>query len=230
MRPDLQGLEISRGELRKLTGIDAGQVFRRSILRNAEARSRFLSRQIPEVLGLMMIGLLGFGLGYQGLTSLHLLSPSWIIWAIAIASLLGLALLTQTVRVWQNSSSALVRLMEDVDRYNAVIRAIDINDQIEAAGNPDVALSDRNQVIATLWTTRTDLARALKTERILRENHPFIVRNTDLFTHNLTSLTVLQVNDQVQQQGRFLNEALAIAIDVQQEMRALQQQAEGKRR
>ncbi|NJL39968.1 MAG: hypothetical protein HC899_26845 [Leptolyngbyaceae cyanobacterium SM1_4_3] len=48
MRPDLQGLEITRGELRKLSGVDTSQVFRRSVMRDAQKRSHFLIRQISE--------------------------------------------------------------------------------------------------------------------------------------------------------------------------------------
>lgn len=227
MKPDLQGLELSPGEVRKLTGVGKGQVWQRSMLRQADQRSQFFMRQLPEVLGLMLIGLFGFGIGFQGLSNLSQIELEGVniwVWLIAIATSFSLAVVIRLIRILRSSSPALVRLLEDVERYNAVIRAIDINDQIEAAGNPDVALTDRNRVIATLWTTRTDLARALKTERILRENQRFIARNTDLFSHNLTSLSVLQVSDEVNAQGRILNEALEVAVSVQNEMRSLQQQ------
>ncbi|MGP1387151.1 MAG: hypothetical protein ACTS2F_26570 [Thainema sp.] len=227
MKPDLQGLELTPGEVRKLTGVGRGQVWQRSMLRQPDQRSQFLMRQLPEVLGLMLIGLFGFGIGFQGLSNLSQIELEGVniwVWLIAIATSFSLAVVIRLIRILRSSSPALVRLLEDVERYNAVIRAIDINDQIEAAGNPDVALTDRNRVIATLWTTRSDLARALKTERILRENHRFIARNTDLFSHNLTSLSVLQVSDEVNAQGRILNEALEVAVSVQNEMRSLQQQ------
>lgn len=61
-------------------------------------------------------------------------------------------------------------LLNDVERYNSVIKAIDINDQIEEAGNPGVSLKERQKVLEALELTRSDLVRALKTERILREN------------------------------------------------------------
>lgn len=227
MKPDLQGLEFTTGEVRKLTGVSRGQIWQRSLLRQPDQRSQFLIRQLPEIVGLMLIGLFGFGVGYQGLSNISRVQPEGVnvwVWLIAIATAFSLAVLIRLIRILRSSSPALVRLLEDVERYNSVIRAIDINDQIEAAGNPDVALSDRNRVIATLWTTRTDLARALKTERILRENQRFIARNTDLFSHNLTSLSVLQVSEEVNAQGRILNEALEVAVSVQNEMRSLQQQ------
>jgi hypothetical protein len=119
-------------------------------------------------------------------------------------------------------TSSLQVLLTDVERYNGVIKAIDINDQIEAAGNPDVAIQQRERVIEALNMTRLDLVRALKTERILRENKNFILGNTDLFTNNLATLTSMQVTEQATENGRLLNEALQIALDIQYEMRKLQ--------
>jgi hypothetical protein len=46
--------------------------------------------------------------------------------------------------------------------------------------------------------------------------------NYELFETNLTALTSLQVNDQAGEYGRFLNEALQIVVDVQEEVRKLQ--------
>ncbi len=123
-----------------------------------------------------------------------------------------------------NMTSSLQILLHDVDRYNAVIKAIDINDQIEAAGNPGVSIKERERVIEALQLTKTDLVRALKTERILRENKNFILRNTELFDNNLATLTAMQVTEQATEHGRLLNEALQIALDVQYEMKRLQNQ------
>ncbi len=115
-------------------------------------------------------------------------------------------------------------LLIDVDRYNAVIKAIDINDQIEAAGNLGVTIKERSKVIEALQLTKADLIRALKTERILRENRKFIISNSELFMNNLATLTAMQVPEQASEHGKLLNEALQIALDVQHEMRRLQNQ------
>ncbi|CCH65309.1 hypothetical protein RINTHM_8460 [Richelia intracellularis HM01] len=69
-----------------------------------------------------------------------------------------------------NMTAPLRILLNDIDRYNALIRVIDINDQIEAAGNREVALKDRDKVVSALKIARIDLVKALKTEKILREN------------------------------------------------------------
>jgi hypothetical protein len=103
-----------------------------------------------------------------------------------------------------------------------VIRAVNINDQLEEAGNPGVGLSDREKVIQALSVMKSDLERALKTERILRENKKFIAKHPQLFTTNLTALTALQLSDKASEYGRVLDQALQIAVGVQEEMRKLQ--------
>jgi hypothetical protein len=114
------------------------------------------------------------------------------------------------------------RLVKEVDRYNAVIKAVDINDRLEEAGNPGVGLSDREKVIQALSVMKADLERAMKTERILRENKTFIAKHPQLFTTNLTALTALQLSDKASEYGRVLDQALQIAVGVQEEMRKLQ--------
>lgn len=119
---------------------------------------------------------------------------------------------------------AVRRLVKEVDRYNTVIRAVYINDQLEEAGNPGVGLSNRERVLEALKVMKTDLVRALKTERILRENKQFITKNPQLFTTNLTTLTALHLSDQASEYGRVLDQALQVAVGVQEEMRKLQNQ------
>nr|WP_230967324.1 hypothetical protein [Nostoc commune] len=126
--------------------------------------------------------------------------------------------------VKHSMTNSLQILLTDVERYNTVIRAIDINDQIEEAGNPEVLIKERESVLEALKLTKSDLVRALKTEKILRENKSFILSNTELFVNNLATLTAMQVNEQATEHGRLLNEALQIALDVQHEMKRLQTQ------
>jgi hypothetical protein len=84
-----------------------------------------------------------------------------------------------------------------------------------------MSLSDRQKVIEALTLTKEDLVRALKAERVLRENKNFLVGNPELLTTNLRTLQTLQVNDRASEYGRLLNEALQIAAGVQQEMTKL---------
>ena len=212
MQTDLEGLEITRGELRHCSGVSIDAVFRPSTW------SKFLSEIVKTflIIGLVSLScwilMKGFPEQIVLLTILHVIAVS--------------SLIINDVRKISFSikNRNLGRLFEDVIRYNSVIKAIDINDQIEAAGNPDVGLKNREQVLHALRLTKEDIIRALKTERILRENEKFIKLNYQLFESNLVALTALQVSDQATEQGRLLNEALQIVVDVREEMRKLQNQ------
>ncbi|MBD3562318.1 hypothetical protein H6S82_26280 [Planktothrix sp. FACHB-1355] len=72
--------------------------------------------------------------------------------------------------------------------------------------------------------TREDIIRALKTEKVLRENEQFIKINPELFANNLTALAALQVDEQASEYGRYLNEAFQIGLSIQDEMKKLQKQ------
>ncbi len=212
MQTDLEGLEITRGELRHCSGVSIDAVFRPSTW------SKFLSEIVKTflIIGLVSLScwilMKGFPEQIVLLTILHVIAV--------------ISLILNDIRKIRFSikNRNLGRLFEDVIRYNSVIKAIDINDQIEAAGNPDVGLRNREQVLHALRLTKEDIIRALKTERILRENEKFIKLNYQLFESNLVALTALQVSDQASEQGRLLNEALQIVVDVREEMRKLQNQ------
>jgi hypothetical protein len=212
MQPDLQGLEISKGEIKHCSGVSVDAVFSPPTLR------KFSSEIAKTSLVIIFICLSGLILGH--IFPQHLME---LIFVDAVASVI---LLTDDLRRihFSRKHRNLVKMFEEIKRYNSVIKAIDINDQIEAVGNPSVGLQDRERVIQAVRLAREDIIRALKTERILRKNANFIKFNFELFDNNLTALTALQVNDQASEHGRMLNEALQIAVDVQEQMRKLQNQ------
>lgn len=218
MQPDLLGLEFSKGELRRLTGVDPDDVFRPSILQNREKRFRFLLNEILICLALSPIVI---GFIYTFIVIPIIGSSSYT----AIALLIVVPIIVAAVRLlWRKKTcpEVLTNLLDDVDKYHAVIKAIDINDQLETDGI-GVSLSDRTMVIEALQLTREDLVRAIKTERILRDNKDSIATNPEI-NNNLKALTAIQVSTQASEYGRILNEALQIGISVQQEMRKLQGQ------
>lgn len=213
MQPDLQGLEITQGELKRCCGVSRDAVFQPPTLR------KFLAEITKTFLTFILIALSGFVLSR--------VFPEYLIGLITIHIGIAIGLVFDDIRKIYLSYKHrnTLKIFEDVQRYNAVIKAIDINDQIAAVGNPGVRLKNRGQVIHALRLTREDIIRALKTERILRENEKFMKVNSDLFDNNLMALTALQVSDQASEHGRLLNEALQIVVDVQQEMRKLHQQS-----
>jgi hypothetical protein len=115
-------------------------------------------------------------------------------------------------------SKSLARLYDEVAKYNKVIRDIDIFDRLEAAGNP-IRLHDRKSILAALKITHDDLVRALKTERILRENPDF---NPEQFAIDLTAFHAIQVSEKASEYGQFFDATIQIAIDVQKTMQDLQ--------
>ncbi|AUT04246.1 hypothetical protein CLI64_06680 [Nostoc sp. CENA543] len=238
MRNDLQGLEISQKELQKLTNLpvkdelviiinplkEIGKTIVQKIKGSEGATVLFISFSIAVLTYLILDVLIKLFANWISI-------PAWML-LIILCFLGGVITQCSLYYWWQkrlknlkgSMTHSLQILLNDVDRYNAVIKAIDINDQIEDAGNPEVNIKERSKVIAALKLTRDDLVRALKTERILRENKNFILGNTELFVNNLATLAAMQVTEQATEHGKLLNEALQIALDVQQEMKSLQSQ------
>ncbi|MEA5594401.1 hypothetical protein [Rivularia sp. UHCC 0363] len=237
MRDDLKGLAITQKELQKLTNLPVRDELIVIFQPLKLSIKQFLQRvKGPEGATAIFVGLsiilscyIVFDLVIKMFAQWVPL-PSWL--ALIQLCFIGGAV-TQLLFyiIWKrriatvknNLTYSLNTLLHEVDRFNAVVKAININDRIEEAGN-QVTIKERKRVIEALKYTRADLVRALKTERILRENNNFIVNNSELLANNLATLTQMQVSEQASEHGRLLNEALEIALDVQQEMKRLQSQ------
>ncbi|BBD69079.1 hypothetical protein NIES4072_35910 [Nostoc commune NIES-4072] len=238
MRDDLQGLEMSQDELQKLTNLPVNdQLLIITNPLNKLVKVYIQKIQSSEGATVIFIGFATFVFTYILFDIFIKIFVAWVripSWILLIVLGIWIGGFTQSILylIWKSRSkivkyhmtNSLQILLNDVERYNTVIRAIDINDQIEEAGNPEVLIKERESVIEALKLTKSDLIRALKTERILRENKNFILSNTELFVNNLATLTAMQVNEQATEHGRLLNEALQIALDVQHEMKRLQTQ------
>ncbi|MEA5507101.1 hypothetical protein VB735_29210 [Halotia wernerae UHCC 0503] len=218
MQPDLIGLEISKGELRRLTGFDPDDVFRPSIMVNREKRLGFLINEMLVALALTPI-IVGFIYAFIILPIIGSSIKLGIILLIfaPIAVVIGRSL-------WRRLTCphALTILLDEVDKYHDLVQAIDVNDQLTTCGHSQSSISDREQVIAALQLIREDLVLALKSERILRDNKKLIANNQELFVNNLANLQTLQVSNQASEYAQLLNQSLQIALDVQAEIRKLQ--------
>ncbi len=218
MQPDLIGLEITKGELRRLTGFDPEDIFRPSMMANREQRLGFFINELVVGLALTPI-IVGFIYAFIILPTIGSSIKLGIILIILapIAVVVGRSL-------WRRLTcpQALTILLDEVDKYHAVIKAIDINDELATSGNVNSSIYDRDKVIAALQLIREDLVRALKTERILRDNKKLLANNQELFVNNLANLQALQLSSQAGEYAQFLNESLQIALDVQAEIRKLQ--------
>ena len=210
MRADIQGLEITVGELKRLSGAGPDRVYR-------PASATKFAREALKTVGLIVLVLISCWL------LVAIFPRAYLFWfALHLAYIAGL-IFEDAWKIWCSSQNKhLINLFDDVDRYNGIVKAIEINDKIEDAGNAEVKIGDRPKVIQALQLIRDDLVRALKTERILRVNKKFVATNSELFANNLITLNSLQISDRSSQPGRLLNEALQLAIRVQAEMKKLQ--------
>jgi hypothetical protein len=108
-------------------------------------------------------------------------------------------------------------IFKEIAKFNEVVDNLAILDQLKAAGNT-IDITDRDKVVKALKVTKYDLTRALRTERILRENPTF---KPEAFHIDITALRALQVTDQVGEYGRLFDDAMKIAMDVQETMRGI---------
>jgi hypothetical protein len=217
VQPDLIGLEISKGELRRLTGFDPEDVFRPSVLRDSKKRLGFLMNEMLVTLALTPI-IVGFIYAFIILPTIG----SSIKFGILLLILVPIPILVGR-SLWRQLTcpEGLTILLDEVDKYHDLISAIDINDQLAASGKVESSIHDRDKVTNALQLIREDLVRALKTERILRDNKKLLANNQELFVNNLASLQALQVSSQAGEYAQLLNQSLQIAIDVQAEIRKL---------
>ena len=228
MRDDLQGLDISHDQLQDATNLPVHN----KLIIITDVIQQFGIRLLKKAQKTEIATVVFAGLAIYVCTYLLVKLSSWlsliifVLWTGgSIQILLYLLWKGKSKFLKQNMTNSLRILLNDVERYNYVIKAIDINDQIEDVGNLGVSIQAREKVLLALELTRNDLIRALKTERILRENKSFIITNSDLFTNNLAALASMQVTEEATEHGRLLNEALQISLDVQQEMKNLQSQS-----
>lgn len=240
MQQDLEELRITEKELEELSGVTLsdvvmGNLYRTSVLRESLIGKKRRDRQ--QLASFIFNEILIFGL------TLIISVPITLVIAKNTASVpdtqaffqflqltLFLSILLScgwNIYMWLKAKplAALANLVDEVEKYNEVIKAVDIIDKLTAVGNLPVNLINREDAIKALNVTRDSLICALRTERILRENQEFIGRRYELFVNienNLTALMSFDVNNQASEYGRLLNEALEIGMSVHKEVRKLQ--------
>ena len=240
MQQDLEELRITEKELEELSGVTVsdvvmGNLYRTSVLRESLIGKKRRDRQ--QLASFILNEILIFGL------TLIISVPITLVIAKNTASVpdtqaflqflqltLFLSILLScgwNIYMWLKAKplEAWANLVDEVEKYNEVIKAVDIIDKLTAVGNSPLNLINRDDAIKALNVTRESLICALRTEKILRENQEFIGRRYELFVNienNLTALMAFDVNNQASEYGRLLNEALEIGMSVHKEVRKLQ--------
>ena len=107
--------------------------------------------------------------------------------------------------------------LDEISNFNNVVQNLGVIDELKEAGNP-VEIKDRNQVIEGLKQIKVDLERALRTEKILRNNPNF---KPEEFSIDLTLLKTAQFEEKTKAYAQLVNEAIGIGLRVQEEMKNL---------
>ncbi len=232
MQPDLEQLKISETTLEELSGIAlsdgfAGDFYRPAALRDSKKLFAFLFHELLIFCVTLVVSLPVALLATRN--QLDLVSDA-ALFVRVLQITLGLSVAMAAgwnVYQWIKAKplAVLAGLLEEVEKYHEVIKALDIIDRLTAAGNLPANSINREDAIAALKITRESLVCAVRTERILRENKEFIGRRYELFANienNLAALMAMDVSDRATEYGRLLNEALEIGMSVHKEVRKLQ--------
>jgi hypothetical protein len=226
MQPDLTDLRITSSQLEKLTGLDIsdafmGRIYRPSVFRSAHRLIPFLVTEAftlaVVIIFCLPIGLVvgrGLGLLTSGNTTLFVL---------ALLALAVLIFAGWNFYMWSQTKplKTLAHLLDEVDKHNEIIAAVDLFDQLATVGQAPVAVLDREEVLKALAATRESLINALLTEKILRKHQRLMARRQELFSQietNLATLQTLQINSQATEYGQLLNEALQIGLSIRREL------------
>lgn len=223
MRPDLKGLEITKGELKRATGLSSITYLGSNLVEDTIFLTIFV-----YFLWVLVVSFSTNSLSFIFYIFSEILASfqegnwlSFTIWLLFACFPLIFVLLRSGAHILElkaiQNNPCLMSLLDEVDKYQRILRNIDVLDQLSAVGNP-ISLNERKKVIEALKTTRSSLLRALNTERILRENPSFKPEN---FATNLTAMRALQVSQKASEFGELLNEALQIGASVEKEMRKL---------
>lgn len=218
MREDLKILNITESEISQLIGIKAEKKITDFIYDFFSKLLGYFTASGVVVVGIAIFLNLFFDaiIGYNHPTFLAICFFTIILAVYVTAKEMKTNNIESTPK-----TEVLIKLLKEVENFNQVVKAIDVNDQLEEAGNKGISLNDRNKAIEVLTSTRKNLVRALKTEKILIENQEVIINNQEIFTISLSSLESLEVNQKATETCEILSQALQIAIDVQEEIKNL---------
>ncbi|MBD1891462.1 hypothetical protein H6F82_19515 [Coleofasciculus sp. FACHB-SPT9] len=232
MQADLENLQMTKEDLETLVDLDpstalAIDAYRGFILKNPK---QMLSVLLTELFILMLV------LIFVMPVSLILLRNAGSLpgntdgvtrLLIIISSISLLGVLIWNAYFWQQVKQvkSLSRLLDKVDKYNRVIQAIALIDELESASRSPSRcnnLSTRKEVIQALSITKETLSSALQAEMLMRKHRQFLSNHYELFANleeNLTSLLSFSLSDRVDEYSCLLNESLQIGISVHKELK-----------
>jgi hypothetical protein len=232
MQTDIRNLQITEQDLERVTGKEInflfiGSTYRISILKNPKYLTPFI---VSEAVTLFLVSIFSLPLSiliFQALGKSINNRQDQIGFAFFLGSLALFIFVSWNFFAWIRAKkmACLSHLLDEVDKYNQVITAVDIGDRLKSVGNQSTDLSHREDILQALELTRDSLICGLTTEKILRDHRRFLSSQRELFNNieqNLIALKSLDVQNQADQYSSLLSDALVIGMNVQSEMLKLQ--------
>jgi len=244
MEPDLQDVYLMREEIEQLCGLEVsdlligglwGGTYRSGAWRSLRKVGLLLFTEVALLI-LGMILALPLGLLATRNLSGTIADPQTMLRFVGIMAgfaLLFLAVWNVYVLLQLARFRVLNRLLDEIDQYNAVVKAVDLMDQLKITNRshgdasteplpPENGSIDRIHLLKALTLSRESLVCGLMTDRILRENHSLLNQSMNLIAQletNLTSLQTMALEDQAGEYARLLGSALQIGTEVHQVLR-----------
>ena len=224
---NLDNLRITDRELDQITGLDIsnttmGWAYRQTAF-NAQNKSAFFTEQllnlcVAAIFCLPITLMLARTISGNNTEAVWRWLPVGLISAVALTT-------TWTFYRWRQGKqlTTLSHLLDDIDRFNQTVDAIELLEELGAAKNNPPSLENRQEVAEALHLTRESLIYGLTTEKIMRNHHQFIARKQEMFAsieRNLATLQLLQVTGEADEYSRLLNEAVQIGTSVHKELQA----------
>jgi hypothetical protein len=222
MSADWQNLRLSPREIERWSGLEVGDRWVGGILLGIY---RFSKLQHPldwvgwmlfevATAALLFVFTLPIGLGIVRVIP----SDQVMLTSMGASTLGGMVVLYGYRGRKGRSFQTLLHLLDEIDRYHEVLEAIAVVNQL-AVAQGKAPPTEHHEAAVTLQLTRDCLITGLKTERILREQNNWMVQ--DRATHleqSLALLKTLELQTQADEYAGILQQSVAIAERVQQEL------------
>ncbi|MEM6597522.1 MAG: hypothetical protein AAF810_07520 [Cyanobacteria bacterium P01_D01_bin.36] len=229
---NLDNLRITARELDELTDLDIGDVtmgwaYRQTAFAPGQRLSliseQLLSLGVACIFCLPVTLLSARAVSGDSVEAVWVWLPFGLLFAIALT-------FTWTFYRYREGKKliTLSHLLDDIDRFNEMVAAVEILEELGSAKNSRLNLENKEEVMEALHLTRESLICGLMTEKVMRHHQQFIAQRQEMFfsiERNLSTLQLLQVSDEAGEYGRLLNEAIQIGTSVHQELAEMGGQA-----
>lgn len=112
------------------------------------------------------------------------------------------------------------RLFIELENYNKIIKSIDVKEQINYVLN-SINEPIQKEVLDALSKIQENLIKALKVERILRENKDFSIKNLESLNITFAELQFTDISKQASEYSGFVEQILDVGISLNQEFEIL---------